>query len=328
MGNANSAAETLEPTQIEKKTCYLCGYEVPRDQLGQHNKEVHSVVRFNWIGGQAEIVSTHGQYTQNHPMITAQPPMPNAPPPVVFIPQPPTEPQSIDSIESALINGIESGFTKIGPARRQSQHSRSVDTTVYDMDISAESGSDSDQFIEGNLFESSNVKKVAADASQTQTDEKNTTNDERIPPKRRIKKSRFNDANPVNGVTKFATSIVHEPGDSAGNSKMINVAKDVKSTAKQSKPEYKFKRPKLSVEVNDNFCELILTARVYSDSDTEFGEFPVQTIVKPKDDEVNERPQKRQRRTSSSSTVSSNGKGKQHRITNADLKKIIEQNIE
>ena len=60
--------------------------------------------------------------------------------------------------------------------------------------------------------------------------------------------------------------------------------------------------------------------------DREYGEFPVQTIYKPKDNEVNECPQKRQRKTSSSSTASSNGKGQQLRITNADLKKIIEQN--
>ncbi|XP_055325658.1 uncharacterized protein LOC129579542 [Sitodiplosis mosellana] len=370
MGNTNSAPETTENAKEDVRKCVLCGLEVPKEKLGQHNKEIHSVLRFRWENGAPNILSTHGQFKRVDPvslsteqtvghsvpnvahikmpalpmvqMIPILPPMPNVPPPDAIIPKPPTEPKPLDSIQNTFNDKVKRNWAEmlsgIRHTHRMSDADEYVDTTAYDMDISAESGSESDHFIEGSLFESSKVKNAdephaQAEKSVTATSDKDNREIDNLS-KRRTKKSRFRDANPsvktTQSTTQTSKETVDVPKNSVKNDRMINEVEEVKSTKKSSQPKsvHKLKRPKLSAEVNDNFCELILTARVYSDSDGEYAEFPVQSELKCRGSETSERPQKRQRRTSSSSTVSSNGKKQQLRVTNADLKKIIEQHLE
>lgn len=78
-------------------------------------------------------------------------------------------------------------------------------------------------------------------------------------------------------------------------------------------------RPKLSSQINDNSFELILSTKVFSTSDSEYGEFPVSS---------NYRQKQRHKSISSTSTLSSNGTVPMARVTNEVLKKIVKQAIE
>lgn len=153
-------------TSAEIRKCYLCGQEMPKHLLGQHNKEVHKVLRFEWINGAPNIISkpvtrmsSSNQQTVEHsvanvpllpvPMFLASsPPMPNSPAPV--IPKQPSEPQP-DSNKTSLNSEVKSAKAKMVPIDCLE------DTNAYDMDISAESETDSDNFVEGNLFDTSKV---------------------------------------------------------------------------------------------------------------------------------------------------------------------------
>lgn len=313
MGNTNSTTDALADVRV----CYFCGEHIPKTKLGQHNKDVHSVLRFNWMNGESlpEIVSTRNIQISIGKII---PPMPNSPPPI--IPKPPSESPSSQKTtkRGRLFNG-----------NKDSSDDRSVDTTVYDMDISADSDTDSDKFIEGKLFEKSSVESTPR-ANEKTTETNGLVN---VVPQRRVKKSRFSDAVPIPAgkiqlIQKIAP--IHKKIEDIPKScvKADELKEGKKETTKKlSRTKSILKRPKLTAEVNDNFFELILTTKVYSDSDAEYGEFPVRSKLKPNDKEVIDCPEKRQRTTSTSSTTSSNGKTQQQRVTNADLKKIIKQNL-
>lgn len=116
--------------QLVMKSCYFCGLEMEKHLLGMHNKEFHSVLRFDWVNGQPSILQAVESF------VVQMPPLPRSPPPPV--PRPPSQLPPIPATKSNQQNDSNSAASiqSLGP----------ID---YDMDISA--GSESD---EGDLFQS------------------------------------------------------------------------------------------------------------------------------------------------------------------------------
>lgn len=393
--NTTESAPIITFINDTNKKCYFCGLDMPKHLLGQHNKDVHSVLRFEWVNGTPNIMTSNMKNLDNslskglgqvplaqlplsteptvalsvsnvkftstqmailptEQMLSTFPPLPNTPTPVPIIPNPPHEPPDLTG------NTPKFGLTYNEYKQANTDHL--TNTTVYDMDISAESDTDSEHFIEGNLFDKSTVDGLVK-AGNDVADTSGKANAEIvILPKRRSKKSRFSDINSnvaenMGNVQRTTTTTINTNTISASTTNFIEISKcsdipknrdkmdektkdiktltnneivktdeEAKATIKSSR-SYKRERPKLNAEVNDNFFDLILTAKVFSDSDTEYAEFPVESKFKYKGPKTIDCPQKRQRRTSSSSTVSSNGKTQQLRVTNADVKQFIDRNI-
>lgn len=341
--NWKSTAEAT--TGVATKKCYFCGLEMPKNLLGQHNFDVHSVLRFDWVGGKPKIVYTNTSDAlikntveelvpnvqfppathvamaappigQIYPVLA--PPLPNCPIPVPIIPKPPS-----DSVEKKSHESEKSSKKPL-----VTRLANTSDNNLYDMDISAESDSESDHLVEGSLFDNYIGKQPIAQAKENDTEtnvDANACTLRKISPEKlpEVNSTAAENAGVAQSNKLDGEKIVIVPKNVAKPDgeqvKQIDKAKYIAKPAKS-----KLSRPKLSAEVNDNFFELILTARVFSDCNEEYADWPVRSKLKHENTETNEHPQKRQRQTSSSSTVSGNGKTQQRRITTADLKKLIE----
>lgn len=253
-----SEAKLSEQNSELTRVCLFCGETVIKSQFGNHNKKVHSIIRFEWMpNGVPSILVSSGP--NNGSISVASVPMhilttllPNLPPliPLCTIEPPLTDQHIHRKGTTGKDNCIE-----------------------YDMDISG--GSDtSDNNIKGTLFEM---------------------------PSKPNKDNNFTDnAIDRNGCPKNGQTCVDG---------------DIKCPRSMKVKD----RPKLSSQINDNNFELVLSTKVFSTCDSEYGEFPVSS---------NYRQKQRHKSNLSTSTLSNNGTVPMVRITNDVLKKLVKQAIE
>lgn len=225
----------------DRRKCVFCDEHVSKTDFSTHNRMYHAVLHFKWNNGKVETQMAPGQ--QVVPKIIGQQVTPvvqnndidtNVLPIAPFVVKP-TAPVAVTLPAQHLPNLLQ----------KQTINSDTNDSNniEYDMDISADSRSDSDD-IDGNSFHGLNTKRL-----------RKNTNDSKV------------------------SAVELKPTQPSDNQPQIaRKSRDIeKADTNRSSTE---ELPTLSVEINDNCFELILTTKVYSKSNSEYGTFPVRTKLK------------------------------------------------